>query len=237
MLCENSGYDLTSLRGFAAAGVRFLSFFGNDHPRHLGKGYGEMSIIKRALKDVQRGDLVVKVTGRYYVRNAGTLIGYIRSHPDCEIFCNLSADGLSADSTIFAGSPRFIEEHLLVRQNLIDDTAGVYFEHVLAAAVREAVGHGLCWAPFPEASYIEGVSASTNRSYNPSRFQRLYYNTLSKFDSQVWYPWLVLTKHIRLRMGLDRRKVFAISARFKKLLYCQKTPAQALRPERNRDEL
>ena len=174
VFCENSAYDLSILRRVAGDRVQFLSFSGNEYPRHLGKGFGEMLILGHALSVIpfREDDLIVKVTGRYFVRNAHALVSYMRDQQDCEVFCNLYADG-TAESRIFAASARFFKEHLLVLRERVNDTAGVYFEHVLAAAVGGAIQDGVHLASLPETPDIVGISGTHDRNFNPSTIERV----------------------------------------------------------------
>ncbi|MEL6418076.1 MAG: hypothetical protein AAFQ55_05560 [Pseudomonadota bacterium] len=87
LFCENSGYDLTSLRAIAQnenphrKPVHFWSFTPDTSPK-LGKGYSEMEILDRAyetyLADLSERTVVWKMTGRLVVKNLDRLI---RSRP------------------------------------------------------------------------------------------------------------------------------------------------------------
>jgi hypothetical protein len=210
VLCENSGHDLSELQASTCGRVRFLSFSGNDYPRHLGKGYGEMNILRHVLSEsaLAPDDLIVKITGRYYVRNADALIAYIKSRPDCEVFCDITSDGAFAPSGMFAGSVRFLEHYLVIRQNRVNDTAGIYFEHALAEAMNQASEDGLRCVPFLDRPLIEGRSGTSSGRCNSSWV-----------TEKIWYPALALTKPIRRRIGLDQRALHEILARFHKAVH------------------
>jgi len=216
VFCENSGYDLSKLSASASGRVTFLSFSGNNYPRHFGKGYGEMNILRHVLSGsvLRPHDLIVKVTGRYYVRNAAVLVAYMKRHPDCEVFCDIAPGATSADSRMFAGSVRFLEDYVVARQNQVNDTARTYFEHVLAEAVLEASLHGLRCSSFPEPPAIEGISGTFDRSWNRSTWKRCW----DWVTTKIWYSGLALTKPIRRRIGLDERRFQEIRARFQKVI-------------------
>ena len=203
IFCENSGFDISSLREWAASApdartrLRFISFQGNDYPPHLGKGYGEIAILKHAVSSAGLNDhtLLVKVTGRYYVRNVNTLIDQICAHPECGVFCNADSDRRFADSSVFAATVSFYERYLFPLHSQINDSTGVYFEHVLADAIRAGMGAGIRWMPWSRPLRLSGVSGSSNLSYSQPG------HALGR--ARVWM--LRRTYRMRRLLGLYRR--------------------------------
>ncbi len=173
--CENSGYCLDSIHDIVNATsrqrrqrIRVQSFEGNTYPRRLGKGFGEMGIISHAMSTNPARDphqLIIKVTGRYYVSNLPAILAAVEAGEHADIVCNLNDADQTADSRCFLARREFITAHLLPRHSLINDSKGVYFEHVLAAAVLSSVKHGLRWRPFPAEPRIEGISGTLNLPY------------------------------------------------------------------------
>lgn len=177
IFCENSAYDISPLRKWAAntpkarTRVRFISFSGNGYSPNLGKSYGEMGIIRHALTSVSlpADAVLVKTTGRYYVRNINPLVDQIKAHPDCRVFCD-EKEGLRwADSRVFAATVSFYEKFLLPLHTRIDDSAGVYFEHVLADAVRSSMAKGMRWMPWSQPPQLSGISGTFNEPYDGPR--------------------------------------------------------------------
>lgn len=204
VFCENSGADLSSLHNLAARlpggrqRIRFISFHGNAFAPTLGKGYGEMGILKRALSELtsNQGALVMKVTGRYFVRNIGDLLERIRTQPGCEVYCNIDSDLSFANSGAFAASPSFFEKYLFPLHESINDSANVFFEHVLAEAIRTAAADGVKWAPWSGPLRLAGVSGTCNLPYSGPAA------TLNR--AKMWA--LERTYRVRHLLGLYRRR-------------------------------
>jgi hypothetical protein len=174
VFCENSGYDLSSLKRLATprAGreVEFISFFGNQHGATKGKGYAELSMIEHAMQSsefISNSDVVVKCTGRLTVRNA---LRVLQSAAPCDfdVMCSLKHHLTVADCRLFAATPAFIRDYLRPKIDMIDDNAGVYFEHALACATASALADRKRWRPFPIFPQIDGISASDGRVWTSS---------------------------------------------------------------------
>ncbi|MDB6008696.1 MAG: hypothetical protein JWL65_946 [Gammaproteobacteria bacterium] len=166
VVCENSGYDLTPLKRLvtprAGREVEFISFSGNQHGATRGKGYAEIGIIEHAMAKselLSNSDVVVKCTGRLIVRNALRVLRSTASS-DFDIMCTLKGNLTFADSRLFAATPAFLRDYLFPRVDMIDDNAGVHFEHALASATARALADRKCWRPFPIFPRIEGISGS-----------------------------------------------------------------------------
>ena len=169
--CENSGYCLDSIHAIVNASrrqhepIRVQSFDGNTYPRRLGKGYGEMGIISHAMSTNPAcgpDQLIIKVTGRYFVSNLKVILDEVEAGEHADIVCNLDGERQMADSRCFLARRQFFAAHLLPRRGLINDSKGVHFEHVLAAAVFSAVKQGLRWRPYPVEPRVEGISGTLN---------------------------------------------------------------------------
>src|SRR5690242_165008 len=73
VLVENSNADLSRFidKKFHNR-IEFLTFNGNDYPKLLGKGYGELNCLKYAYEKssfLKKSDFIFKLTGRYRVAN------------------------------------------------------------------------------------------------------------------------------------------------------------------------
>jgi hypothetical protein len=193
VFCENSGYDLTSLQRLATPhvgrDVEFISVSGNQHGATKGKGYAELSMIEHAMQRselISNSDVVVKCTGRLTVRNATRVL---RSAAACDfdVMCSLRQHLTFADSRLFAATPEFIRHYLLPKADMIDDNAGVYFEHALACATTSALADRKRWRPFPIFPRIEGISGTDGIVMTNSAVQtvtKALYHRLRKFVFQ-----------------------------------------------------
>jgi len=166
--CENSGFTLEELRGLAAddnpfgKSVRFISY-RTDGEGCRGKGYGEMGIIHRSLTHGHfiESDLILKVSGRYFIRNAEALLDDIMKFHTYDIVSSVPRHNW-VNSECFCASPRFLREFLCPLQDEIDDSRGASFEHLFARAIRDARQAGLTHATFHEFPNLIGISGTYN---------------------------------------------------------------------------
>lgn len=174
---ENSGYDLNELREIVAnhdkckISVEFLSFDGQDFPRNLGKGYGEMIALQYAVKHSEilaKTRKFIKVNGRYYVPNIDKIINYFSTYSDLDVMCDFSRRISWSDSRVFAGNFRFLNDYLCSTLDLINDSVGVNFEHVLARAAHRAIADGRNWSLLPCVPRLQGIYATGNIPYKNS---------------------------------------------------------------------
>jgi hypothetical protein len=187
IFCENSGADLSRLEKYAASIDRlhrkliFLSCDKNLGASERGKGYGEMETIRHALDaltDLPPEQMLLKVTGRYRARNAARLISRL-SGMQGEIFSDMRKNLTFADSGIFAITVKCAREHLLPRQDELNDFDNKCFENVLADAVHGAILAGGRWAPLPLNPSLYGFSGTYG--------VRVGFSPLSRLKAKVKY--------------------------------------------------
>lgn len=184
ILVENSNYDLSELKQVADAvrnkkKVEFISFDGQDFPRHLGKGYGEAKALARVVSEsalLGETEKFIKVNGRYYVPNIYRFMSRLQA--DVDVMTDLSKGLLWSDSRVFGGTAQFIRNYLCPEGNKVNDSDGFFLEHALACATHRAIADGLKWMPLPCTPYIDGISGTANRQYKqslPRRFAKDIY--------------------------------------------------------------
>jgi hypothetical protein len=185
IFCENSGADLSKLEKYAASinefqhKLIFLSCKKNSAARERGKGYGEMEIIRHAIDavtDIAPEQLLLKVTGRYRARNAARLISQLKDMQG-DVFCDMRFNLTFSNSGLFAIRIKCLREHLLPRQEDLNDLKSKCFEHVLADAVHGAILAGGRWSPLPCDPSLYGFSGSYG--------VRVGYSLISRIKSQV----------------------------------------------------
>lgn len=161
-----------------------LCFDGNKDKTH-GKGYGECEIIDYALHNsrfISKDTTIIKITGRLFINNISTIIK-ITSLFKGKIQCTFHSDLSFADSRIFCCSSTFMK--LLVhRKDGMNDSCGVFFEHILADCIK---GQKETFIPFLVNPQIEGVSGSTGRCYKSIQDYSLktHYQYL-RFQLSIW---------------------------------------------------
>ena len=141
------------------------SFQGNSYPRHLGKGFGELNIVREALTILPEKALIVKITGRYYVRNLHRIVRAIKKRGPADIVCNMNEERTMIDPRVFAATPEFFRSFVLPLHDKINDMEGVYFEHIVAQAAQTAMDCGRKWSPMPYYPIIEGISGTIDKPY------------------------------------------------------------------------
>lgn len=187
VFCENSGWDLSKIRNEISgdAAVEILQFEGQNFPKNLGKGYGEMGIIKFAFAHsefIGNARMVIKVTGRYRVRNFRTFLEFILKHSGSyDLVCNLEKNLSWADSRFFMAKREFFSEYFFGYHQQIDDSKKSYFEHALAkAALKGICDGGLTWSPLPAAPFYRGYYATANTMYSGNIIKHILKNKMQQ---------------------------------------------------------
>jgi hypothetical protein len=175
---ENSGFDLSDLEGIARAfpskHVEFLSF---DCPAFNGaeggKSLGEMLCFEHCLAKsavLKSASRFLKVTGRYYVPNAHSLMRLLADRPEIDVVCNLYRNLTWGDSRVFGATNAFLQDYLLPMRDLIDEVADRGIEQVLARAVHQLMAKGGKWSAPPEWLEVQGISGTLGEAYKGNRF-------------------------------------------------------------------
>lgn len=182
IFCENSGYELAELVEFCRQNnpyrkeIEFLSFDDNTYPREYGKGYGELRIIGHVLANsrlIGPDTFILKVTGRLYCAGFSTIIGRIRTNPRADCYCNMNSDLSRAESYFFGASVSFLTEYLLPKKEKLNDSKGIFFEHILARAVHHSLSEGKVWSIIPGFIDLRGISGTTGKRYTRNLISRL----------------------------------------------------------------
>lgn len=170
---ENSGVDLSVefLNSRHKERLECLSFFGNNFDRGLGKGYGEMLILKHAFQNstfIVGGSSICKITGRYKVLNIRPILKSYEKY-ECNVMVNLPRQLRYADSRIFIADRDFYTDFLFRTINMINDSLGAYFEHALNKAVlMSIIEKKYSYLPFKYSPRLKGKSGTDNLNYDDS---------------------------------------------------------------------
>lgn len=193
VFAENSGYDVSGLRDTALAGrfpadaVEFLSFDGQDFPRHLGKGFGENLNLEHALTHSRllqdEAALLVRSNGRNYVTNIQPFLSALDRPVD--VLCDLQQSLTWADGRVLVGTTLFYRDYVCRFGRDVDDSRGYYFEHALARAIHAGMADGLVWSPFPEPPVIAGYSGTSNQPIADHRLKRLGRKALHRLKVEM----------------------------------------------------
>lgn len=172
---ENSSYKIDSIANIAKNATRksieVLRFDGQHFPGEFGKGYGELLNIRHAVrhsKFIGESSHVIKISGRYFVENIQDIARALSYSKDVYVMADLQKNLTWADSRVFAFRPPFVFDYLSKFQDLLNDSAGIYMEHILSRAVLSAISGGHKWVPLPRRPIIVGYSGTSDTPYKSS---------------------------------------------------------------------
>ncbi len=170
---ENSGEDLSAdfIDEVEKKRLEILCFNGNNYPEEIGKGLGEMRCIEFGISNsslIIESSFVFKITGRYKILNAGNFFKFYEKRPGIELIADLTNNFKSSQSCIFAFKPFFAKKFLFKHTPILNDTNGVYFEHVLAKAVLSAISENVNFHIFKYYPRIKAISGTTGKAYKKS---------------------------------------------------------------------
>lgn len=178
---ENSGYDIDELRDIVGQAtylsgdsIEFLSFNGQNFPRHLGKGYGETLNLEYAINNSKllstEDSMMIRVNGRYFVENIHSFLETLR--PPTEMLSDLRQSLTWANAAVLGGTIRFFRDYVCPYGREVDDSKGYFFEHALARALHRGIADGLVWSPYPELPLVRGFSGTFNKSFSQHYLRR-----------------------------------------------------------------
>src|SRR6266542_3820804 len=94
LFVENSGIDISEIfrEEILKKRLEIITFNGNGYDKRLGKGFGEMMIIEKALQDsvfLKQADFVFKITGRYKLLNLKDFVNQYEKKDCVELMVDL----------------------------------------------------------------------------------------------------------------------------------------------------
>lgn len=170
-LIETTGFDRERfLKGVDLQRVSPLHWHSHEptgDANQRGKGAVELealsSVMSESLASVPDAATVYKVTGRLRLTNPDECVRRLATN---EVVARRSLDHSYFDTRILGMSLRVWRDRLLGAQHLVNDSSGVYLEHVVAARLAEPVFLGQLTARrFKVRPSFEGVSGSTGLVY------------------------------------------------------------------------
>jgi len=177
---ENSCYESDKIKKILEdcgnKNCELLQFYGQDFPRELGKGYGELLTIKYAIQNsslLKHSDYIIKVNGRYFIKNIEKITKVLLHNDDIYVMADLKKNLTWADSRVFAFKPSFVINYLSKYQDMLNDSKGFYLEHALGRAVLRAIIDGHKWLSLPSKPIIIGYSGTSNTPYRTSKIRWL----------------------------------------------------------------
>jgi hypothetical protein len=130
-----------------------------------------MLIIEHAIKHSKffhSADFIFKITGRYKVLNINSFIKQLSSrNPPIQVLVDLRKF-LSYSDSRFWGAEKDFFIRLIGFKNEVNDSANVFFEHVLCKLVHQRITENCVYAFLKYMPRYSGTYATTNTSYNDS---------------------------------------------------------------------
>ena len=192
VFCENTLCDFSGdYRCYLDEGrLEYITFDGNTFDKSKGKGYGEAMIMEEALNRslfLAECSFVVKVTGRLIVRNIAMLIRDNSRMLTPTIQTFYPNKGM-IDSRVFIAPKEFVAVDFLMEKERINDSCGVFFEHVLYETLLARCSY--TYIPFLKVPVIEGISGSKGNRYktkeaNNNRFAFDMLGNALRMDKQM----------------------------------------------------
>ena len=181
LFVENSGTDISNTfqHEINEGRLEIVTFNGNHYDKNLGKGFGEMLIIEKALKDsrlLKDAHFIYKITGRYKLLNLKSFINQYKENNSIELMVDLKMQLQYSDSRFWGCTSRFLSEILLKYKNEINDSVNLFFEHALCYATHEAISKKYCFASLKYKPRFKGTYATDNKKYQSSLFYWLPLN-------------------------------------------------------------
>jgi hypothetical protein len=173
LFCENSGYDLKSLRDWielmnAESRIQVFQFNGDKSlVANLGKGAGEAEMFDECFRSnfVSGYDYVLKSTGRLFVSNAKYLLEQtISKGSDWAISFRSPLDFV--DARFFIIRLELFPAYLLGLGKEVNDKQGAYVEHAMLRRVCRAISDGHQWGQFEELPRYEGVGGTDGKKHS-----------------------------------------------------------------------
>lgn len=175
VFCENSGIDISGYykKDIRNGRLEVLTYMGNNFDKRRGKGYGESQIVAYAIQNSQKVKQaskfqpIVKISGRHVVDNVDRICKTVRIFvaKDTFVCAHINKRTKGVISDFYIGTLDF-HQLFVKNQNEIDESKGVWYEHVLFSTMKEYYhkreGKVL---NLPVPLYQIGVSGSTGEPF------------------------------------------------------------------------
>lgn len=189
---ENTNTDLSLIfKEFIQSGrLEILTFDGNKFNPLFGKSFGEIEIIEFALNNsviLKSSYYIIKITGRYQILNISKLQLLSNNYKESLIGSFFYRQEMM-DSRIFLGSKLFYTHFLLSYKNMIDESKGIYFEHILALACFKFISNPhYRFIEFCHLPRIHGTFATFNKRYNSGLIYYILRNFIFHIKKYLQY--------------------------------------------------
>lgn len=170
--CDNSEIapemELISLAKKNGVNLEWLSFKGNVQKTvQYGKGYGECEIVSYALEHselIKKCSYFVKITGRLIIKNLNVLLKL--TDGGIQFWPNKTEDNrLYINTRIYMMPIGLYHSCFEDAGSYVNDNQNIYLEHAFGICIKKRNVH---YKKFMIVPWVEGISGSTGRIYQPS---------------------------------------------------------------------
>lgn len=173
LFVENSGTDISGEFDLLELKDRLevLTFNGNNFDKNLGKGFGEMQIIKHATEHstlYKHCEHIIKITGRYKVLNIKSYLTGTHFLDSEVIKLDIIRSLAICESKFWICKKEFLPSFLLKYHDKLNDSEGYYFEHALLHATFDSIKKGFRYGTLIEFPRFSGVYGTDNTKFNDS---------------------------------------------------------------------
>ncbi|OJV44763.1 MAG: hypothetical protein BGO29_09405 [Bacteroidales bacterium 36-12] len=168
--------------------IEILTFNGNNYPKYLGKGFGELKIIEYGITNsnlIKDCDFIIKITGRLIVLNINKFIKQIKKSSKIELLLDLKVNLTYSESRLFGCYKNFFNDYFFEYQNYLDDSKKRHFEDALLKSALIAISEGKKYEPFKNYLNISGYSGTNNKNYKESILKIFYKNIYMKLKYKL----------------------------------------------------
>ncbi|HOY70138.1 MAG TPA: hypothetical protein PL131_09600 [Methylotenera sp.] len=198
LICENSGYDMHVVKDWilsvrAEDRITILQFNGDKSlVMKLGKGAGEAEMFDRCINEnlISSYDYVIKCTGRLHVKNADELLKQIiQNNDDMAISIRGKLDFVDTRFFIIKGA--LFKTYLLNLGQEVDDSRGIYLEHIVLKRAFKAFSDGHKWGQFSALPRYIGVGGSDGKHHSSllGAFRYFIKNSIHKLGVKFGIYW------------------------------------------------
>lgn len=167
---ENTDYDISSYftKEIGQGRLECLSFNGNDYDKSFVKGYGEALIIEYGIENsafLKDASTIIKVTGRVKCSNIRTVVRSLQGKN--VVYSDFMRQKQYYDllPSVVVAAPFAFWKLFVDNKDGINDTEGIFFEHILKKTVEEWISIGGRHSYFFCPVFLCGMSGSTGESY------------------------------------------------------------------------
>lgn len=183
---ENSDYDISGdldFKDFQSTN-RFHVLRFDAHPNtQKGKGFQEFYTLDRFVKNHLQADMLIKVTGRYIVKNTAKIIPQLTAPLNIDLHRKMKV----AITGFFAVEKSVYENHFYEKYLLANDAEGRYIEHVLYDEIMHSDLKSKTRL-LPENPQYRGVSGSYGGSLERNKYKMMVRGVERSLNRRLGIP-------------------------------------------------